>query len=330
MTYTQAAVERAVKVHELRVFDEHLVVPVPLPSGPADEQVVTPPTFIAYTRRKFPLTAGKHAAYIASRTLRGGTAGHQPVMEVTEEADAMILDMHAHVGRPNYALRVPEFSNEDLAARMKASNVSQCCVFSFYDVTDNEYVAKACEGRDDLIPFAFINPKEPNAAQQLETLFARRGFRGLKLHPFAHGFHLNNFKIVDPLFALCEQFRAPIICHGLADNAYNTVYAFAEMAGRFPRVNLVMAHGAFMWGSREAIRASHAHPNLYIETTCISPQTIADGIDDIGAEKYVFGSDVPWADFDVEILKVRKAVRKDRDLELVLGGNLARLLRPTP
>ena len=36
---------------------------------------------------------------------------------------------------------------------------------------------------------------------------------------------------------------------------------------------------------------------------------------------------LPWGDFDVEILKLKKAVRKDRDLELVLGGNLARLLR---
>jgi predicted TIM-barrel fold metal-dependent hydrolase len=239
----------------------------------------------------------------------------------------MILDMHAHVGRPNYSYRSPEFSNDDIASRMKESGVSKCCVFSFYDVTDNEYIDKACDGRDDLIPFAFINPKDSDARDRLEHLFSKRGFRGLKLHPFAHGFHLNNFKIVDPLFELCEHFQAPIICHGLADNAYNTVYAFAEMADRFPKVNLAMSHGGFMWSWREAVRASKTRPNLYIETTCLLSQSIADGVDDIGAEKYVFGSDSPWANFDVEILKVKKALRKDSDLELVLGGNLARLLR---
>jgi|SRR5215470_16852973 len=239
----------------------------------------------------------------------------------------MILDMHAHVGRPNYSYRSPEFSNDDLASRMKESSVSKCCVFSFYDVTDNEYIGKACDGRDDLIPFAFVNPKDSDARDRLEHLFSKRSFRGLKLHPFAHGFHLNNFKIVDPLFELCEQFQAPIICHGLADNAYNTVYAFAEMADRFPKVNLAMSHGGFMWSWREAVRASKTRPNLYIETTCLLSQNIADGVDDIGAEKYVFGSDSPWANFDVEILKIKKALRKDSDLELVLGGNLARLLR---
>jgi predicted TIM-barrel fold metal-dependent hydrolase len=45
-----------------------------------------------------------------------------------------------------------------------------------------------------------------------------------------------------------------------------------------------------------------------------------------GAEKYIFGSDAPRGDFEVEILKIKKATRKDQDLELVLGGNLARLL----
>lgn len=239
----------------------------------------------------------------------------------------MILDMHAHVGKPNYAYRASEYTNDDLAAQMKQSAVAKSCVFSFYDVQDNEYVGKACRGRDDLIPFAFINPKDPDAKAKLEHLFGTEKFRGLKLHPFAHGFHLNNFKIVDPMFELCEHYQAPILCHGLADNAYNTVYAFAEMADRFPKVNLVMAHGGFMWSRAEAVRASKTRPNLFIETTCLLPQGIADGVDDIGAEKYIFGSDLPWGDYDVEILKIKKAVRKDRDVELVLGGNLARLLR---
>src|SRR3989442_6757825 len=237
----------------------------------------------------------------------------------------MILDVHAHVGRPVYAYRSDDFTNADLAVRMNEAGVAKCCVFSFYDKQDNEYVEAAARGRDDLIPFAFINPKRPDAAPSFQALVAK-GFRGLKLHPFADGYHLNNFKIVDPLFEVCEQHRIPILCHGLADNAYNTIYAFAEMADRFPRVNLIIAHGGFMWSRAEAVRASKTRPNLYIETTCLLPAGIADGIDDIGAEKYIFGSDAPWGDFEVEILKIKKAARKDRDLELILGGNLARLL----
>lgn len=237
----------------------------------------------------------------------------------------MILDVHAHVGRPVYAYRSDDFTNADLAVRMNEAGVAKCCVFSFYDKQDNEYVEAAARGRDDLIPFAFINPKRPDAVPSFQALVAK-GFRGLKLHPFADGYHLNNFKIVDPLFEVCEQHRIPILCHGLADNAYNTIYAFAEMADRFPRVNLIIAHGGFMWSRAEAVRASKTRPNLYIETTCLLPAGIADGIDDIGAEKYIFGSDAPWGDFEVEILKIKKAARKDRDLELVLGGNLARLL----
>lgn len=238
----------------------------------------------------------------------------------------MILDVHAHVGRPRYAYRAPEFGPDDLAARMTSAAVSKCCVFSFYERQDNEYVEGATRGRDDLVPFAFINPKVDGAAATLDQLVTTRGFRGLKLHPFADGFHLNNFLLVDPLFEVCAHHGIPILCHGLADNVYNTIYAFAEMADRFPSVNLIIAHGGFMWARAEAVRASKTRPNLFIETTCLLPAGIADGIDDIGAEKYIFGSDAPWGDFDVELLKIKKAARKDRDLELILGGNLARLL----
>ena len=41
---------------------------------------------------------------------------------------------------------------------LRIPSVAKACVFSFYDVQDNDYVGKACQGRDDLIPFAFINP----------------------------------------------------------------------------------------------------------------------------------------------------------------------------
>lgn len=90
----------------------------------------------------------------------------------------MIIDMHAHVGKPNYAYRASEYTNDDLASHMKAAGVAKTCVFSFYDVQDNEYVGKACQGRDDLIPFAFINPKDAGARTTLETLFGKQSLKG--------------------------------------------------------------------------------------------------------------------------------------------------------
>jgi hypothetical protein len=58
----------------------------------------------------------------------------------------IILDVHAHVGKPNYAYRASEFTRADLISRMKAGGVSKCCLFSFYDVQDNDYVLKSVQG----------------------------------------------------------------------------------------------------------------------------------------------------------------------------------------
>ncbi len=47
----------------------------------------------------------------------------------------MILDMHAHVGKPNYAYRASEYTNDELAAQMKQSGVTKACVFSAAGMT---------------------------------------------------------------------------------------------------------------------------------------------------------------------------------------------------
>ena len=87
----------------------------------------------------------------------------------------MILDVHAHVGKPNYAYRAAEFTRANLLARMTASDIARCCVFSFYDVQDNDYVSQSVQGGDELIPFAFINPKVPGAADREHPVLAGAG-----------------------------------------------------------------------------------------------------------------------------------------------------------
>jgi hypothetical protein len=47
----------------------------------------------------------------------------------------------------------------------------------------------------------------------------------------------------------------------------------------------------------------------------------------LGAGKLVMGTDWPGSDFDLERLKLAKAIADPQDRSLVEGANLARLLR---
>ena len=237
----------------------------------------------------------------------------------------MIIDAHCHIGRSGPVFPGVTWSAEMAIETLKRNGIDRACCFAFWDNPDNEVVWEASQRHPALVPFVVVDPKADHARARLDTDL-RRGFKGIKLHPQYHGYPLNNHRLVDAVFELAEAHRVPILCHGFADNPYTMVGPFADMADRFPRVNLIMAHSAFMWGRRDAVQSAGRRVNLYLGTTFMAPRAIRAGVEQIGPEKFIFEVDQPWWDAGVELLKVRRALEKEKDCELVLGGNMARLL----
>jgi predicted TIM-barrel fold metal-dependent hydrolase len=208
---------------------------------------------------------------------------------------------------------------------MAEAGVAHACCFAFWDDPDNELVWEAGRRHPELIPFVMVDPNAERARERLEADL-RRGFRGIKLHPQYHGYPLDNHLLVDPTFELAEAYRVPALCHGFADNPFTMPGLFAEMADRFPRVNLIMAHAGYMWGTRDAVEIAGRRSNLHLGTTFVNPRTIRAAAERIGPDKLVFEVGQPWFDAGVELLKIRRALTKEADRELVLGGTMARLL----
>lgn len=240
----------------------------------------------------------------------------------------MILDFHCHIGKARYSYKPKEFTPEHLLQRMDQANVDMACCFSFYEpeMINNEFVAECGKRFDRLIPFAFVNPHLAKSVEELEKLARDKLVQGIKLHPYIHGYHANNTFLLDPVFEVTKKYNLPILCHTFSESPNNMPTAIGYMAGRFPQVNIVMAHGGFMWARREAENEAEKHPNLYIGTTNLLPWTLRDGIDQLGPEKYVFESDTPWGDARVEIAKLKLIAKSDRELELMLWENGARLV----
>ena len=111
----------------------------------------------------------------------------------------MILDFHMHIGRSLYGYKPQLFTAEQGLDRMDAAKIDRAVCFSFYDLIDNDYVADTCQPHDRLIPFAFVNPHQRDAATQLERLVQDKAVRGVKHEPFIHGFHANNTMLLEPI-----------------------------------------------------------------------------------------------------------------------------------
>jgi len=233
----------------------------------------------------------------------------------------MIIDAHNHLGF-RFDLGM---SDRDLLGRMDKDGVDMAVCFSQPVVWDNAYVlTKAKEHPDRIIAFAGINPWRQTAPEDLLKCLDS-GARGVKLHPVRDAYSLADKRLVDPIFTVCAQRKVPILCHGLCEWS-NTPWQFSEMARRFPEVTLIMAHGGHLWLREDAIEVVKRHSNLYVESSLMYSGYIRRYVREISAERVMMGTDSPVDEFRVEMKKIEMAVDDQRERELVMGGNIARLL----
>ncbi len=234
----------------------------------------------------------------------------------------MILDFHNHIGRKKGL----DFSAEQLIERMDEGKIDRAVVFSFPESINNEYVAESVKRYPDrLIGFATVNPWAEDAEKQLEYCLTELGLRGLKLHPQRHGFSFDNHMILDPLFQIAEAHGVPVIGYGAA-NVLSSPNMFEEMAKTFPNVDLVMAHSGQMYEAKAAISAAARNDNLYLETSTVFAVNIKKQLSDAGYQKILLGTDMPYGDYDLELLKIRGETSDPAALAAILYGNAERLL----
>lgn len=237
----------------------------------------------------------------------------------------LIIDAHNHAGIRHGAAQ----TGDDLVKKLDQTGVNKAVIFPFVegnysnDVMD-EY---AKQHPDRLIPYCAVNPwDKEEALQEIERCVKELNFKGLKLHPTIHGYHLADHVLLDPIFDLVEDLEIPIICHGASD-LYNSPLEFAEMARAFPKVPLIMAHMGFFWSVEQAISLSKELPNLYLESSRVPIFEVSVAVKELGPEKVIWGTDSPFVDYEWELKKMTRATDSQEGYELIVGGNIQRLLK---
>ena len=157
--------------------------------------------------------------------------------------DGEIFDAHVHLGNDIDGMRG---IYEELERSMERHDVSRAFMFcmdepdrhpAFRAPNDRtlEY-AKRSEGR--LIPFVRLDLTESPIEEAERCLDL--GARGIKLHPRAQRFMLNDERLA-PVFALASERRVPILIHGgrglppISDH-------LARLVDNYPGAQLIIAH----------------------------------------------------------------------------------------
>ncbi len=235
----------------------------------------------------------------------------------------LVIDAHNHIGtRPG-----AHQSGADLVAKMDQAGVTKGVMFPFVEgnFTNQAVKVAADEFPDRLIPYCAVNPWQSDAVAEMRRCVTEWSFKGLKLHPTLNGYHLSDATLVDPLFEEAESLGIPIIVHGASD-LYNAPPEFAEMARRFPRVKLLMAHMGFFWSVDQAIGYAKELPNLYLETSRAPIFEIATAVRELGPGRVIWGTDSPFVDYEWEFKKMERCSFDRAVYDLVVGGTMAEIL----
>jgi uncharacterized protein len=266
--------------------------------------------------------AGLSGGVVAGGVLLGETTAGAKGNGKTSKTK--VIDCHAHAGTAS-AMTDPWTCMADPEAilhRNQEAGIDQSVIFPINHFTfeeANREIAQICHR----FPGKFIGYAKHDPIHEkgrIRTLLFREchelGLRGLKLHVHPGP------EVLD----VVAELGIPIIYHP------ERVSQFEEIAGTYPLVDFILAHmgsdQSIDWREHvAAIALAKKFPNIYLDTgATVFSRFIEQAIREVGPEKVLFGSDEPEVDCRQEIFKIRVLKLPKAQEELILGGNLLRLL----
>jgi uncharacterized protein len=244
-------------------------------------------------------------------------------------ADAEIFDAHVHLGQD-----IDGFSGqyEELARIMETYGISRAFMFCM-DEPDREPAFRAPNDRTleyaersggRLIPFVRLDMNQSPIEEAIRCL--DRGARGIKLHPRAQRFLLNDERLA-PVFELAADRRVPILIHGgrglppIADDLSRLVEAY-------PQAQLIVAHAgiADLGGLAGSLAG---RKGVFFDTSVWSPVDLLDFFHQVPPEQILYASDYPYGRQPQALLNsLRTAITAgldERQLRDMLAGNANRI-----
>ena len=218
------------------------------------------------------------------------------------------------------------FDPQRILSRMDAADVDMAMVCSLAQRIENDFIIGLQDAHPDrFIGFGQVMPQADDAVEEIQRL-ADAGIRGLKLHPSMHGYHVADHGLLDPVFRACAANGMAVIINA-RDDAFCAPVSIEEIATDHPDVPTIIAHMGAVWNVPEAIIVAERRENVYLETSATLMADVKRAYARLGPEKILMGSEWPGSDFDLERMKIAKAIPDAADRALVEGGNYARIMR---
>lgn len=243
----------------------------------------------------------------------------------------MIIDMHVHIWKE-------ETPGQDAAGVVRmldnAKVTRGICSYlrgGYYPTQDdisvaNRYVADSIARYPDrLLGYVYLNPANGAefCVEQMKRAIEDWHFAGVKLWV--------SVRFSDPqLNPIVEQairYDVPMLCHTWLKTTGNlpdesTALDLAVLANRYPEGKFMMAHlcGDWEWG----VKAIKPCKNVWVDASGTPTESgqIEFAVQQLGAERVVFGSDVPVASIPINLGKIDGACLTPEQRDRILWRNV--------
>ena len=255
-------------------------------------------------------------------------------------SETKAIDVHGHYGRfPRGGKLLEEFSSasaEEVATRAAACGVEWSIVSPLEGLMPRGRETQVAPANDvtfhevpsvkGLLQYVIVNPLQPETYDQAREMLKSPSCVAIKIHPEEHAYRIADHG--DELFSFFEEVGAPVMTHSGCPNSLPD--AFVPFANRYPKAQVLLAHlgnGAGDNGRLDLqVRAVQAakHQNLWVDSSSgrsILPGLIEWAVNEIGAERLLFGSDTPLYHVALQRARIETAEISDESKRLILRDN---------
>jgi uncharacterized protein len=242
---------------------------------------------------------------------------------------AEIFDAHTHLGTDIDGM-VGQY--EVLEAGMTKYGMSRCFMFCLdepdrhpgFRAGNDRTLAFGTRSGGKMIPFVRLDMNEGPIEEARRCLDL--GARGIKLHPRAQKFLLNDERLA-PVFELAAERKVPILIHGgrglppIADD-------LAHLVDRYADAQLIVAHAGIADLAALADRLG-GKAGVFFDTSVWSPIDLLGLYRLVGPEQVVYASDYPYGQQPASLLIALRTARlaglDEPQVRDVLAGNANRI-----
>lgn len=260
--------------------------------------------------------------------------------------EEFVIDVHAHLGKsvsirkaevggvvettPEHLIRLMDLAKIDMAIISPIPGYP--CPRGQKDTMEhNNLIAKTIEKYPERFPCGLgtVEPRDGEAClDEVDRIFKELGLKGLMFHHLFQGVYLDH-PIMFLILKKAMKYHPVIEVHVKEGSLLETPWRLARIARAFPEIKFIAAHPAIdVQDLACSLDIAQNNANVYLDT-CIwhhhlSPLETA--VETIGAERILFGSDLPYYEGEsLDLAMVKNAKISQEAKELILSKNAIRI-----